>query len=85
MRFLGLVAVLAIIYYAYSKRVAPGPNSVDSAMTEFAQTAPATSTNVSQTAAPQPSAPATSTVRRPIDTTRSVLEQVKKRNGNGEF
>ena len=85
MRLLSLVAVLAIIYYTYSKRVAPGPNSVDSAMTEFSQTAPAPTASTPQTTPPQSSAPATSNLRRPIDTTRSVLEKVKKRNGNGEF
>ena len=85
MRLLSLVVVVAIIYYTYSKRVAPGPNSVDSAMTEYSQTVPAPPASSPQVIAPQSSPPATSNLRRPIDTTRNVLERVKKRNGDGEF
>ena len=83
MRIVGLVVVLAIIYYAYSKRLGTStdaPKSVDSAMSEYQQTAGAT--------APKPSSarPAgESSIKRPINTTRDVLEKVKQRNGDGEF
>ena len=89
MKLLGLIAVLAVIYYAYHQRLAPGKDSTASAMHEFDQTAPAAGASRPQNAAPaqpaQSSAPATSNLRRPIDRTRAVLEQVKQRNGDGEF
>jgi hypothetical protein len=84
MRFLGLIAVLAIIYYAYSKRLGPGPDRVEGAMQEYSQTAPAQSANSSKSTTAKP-APATSNLRRPLDTTRNVLDQVKQRNGNHDF
>ena len=82
MRLLSLVVVLGIIYYAYSRRIAPGPNSVNTAMTEYSQTVPAsTAAAPSSTAQSAPSG----NLRRPIDRTRATLEQVKQRNGNGDF
>ena len=84
MRLLSLVVVLGIIYYAYSRRITPGPNSVDTAMTEFSKTAPATassSPSSSSTSQPAPQG----NLRRPIDRTRAVLDQVKQRNGSGDF
>jgi hypothetical protein len=78
--------VLAIIYLVMTRR---GPaTSVDKAMQE--------ADAVTQTATPWPktvlppatAAPATASsggLRAPIDRTRAVLNQVKGRNGNGEF
>ena len=83
MRFLGLIAVLAIVYVLYSKRAQPGPDSTDKAMAEFAQTAPAGSA-ASNSPAPASGA-STSNIRRPIDTTRQVLDRVKKQNSASEF
>lgn len=84
MRLVGLVVVLGIIYYAYSKRLGAAgdaPKSTDSAMKEYVETV--------GSAAPQSSAgsaaPQESGIKRPINTTRDVLNQVKKRNGDGEF
>ena len=90
MRFLGLIAVVAIVYFAYGKRLAPdGNQSVNNAMSEFDKTVPANSGNAgTSTSTPASSVPApqsTSSVRRPIDRTRAVLEQVKARNGDGQF
>ena len=94
MKLLGLVAALAIIVFAYNGRLTPGKDSVDNAMIEFDKTIPAerpsnpqeplrtaTATAPATTAASPPS----SNLRRPIDRTRAVLEQVKQRNGEGEF
>jgi hypothetical protein len=83
MRLLSLVVVMAIIYFAYSKRITPGKDSTSAAMQDFEQTAPP-STRPATAAAPAPAA-SNSNLRAPIDRTRAVLEQVKKRNGNGEF
>lgn len=35
--------------------------------------------------APSASAPATTALKRPFDRTHAVLDQVKQRNGDGEF
>jgi hypothetical protein len=90
MKFLGLIAVVAIVYFAYGKRLAPDGNpSVSNAMSEFEKTVPAnTRTAGTSSSAPAVRAPqqqSTSNIRRPIDRTRAVLEQVKARNGDGEF
>jgi hypothetical protein len=94
MKLLGLVAALAIILCAYNRRFTPGKDSVDSAMSEFDKTVPAERSSNPQaparpasatTAATTSPSPATSNLRRPIDRTRAVLEQVKQRNGEGEF
>jgi hypothetical protein len=84
MRFLGLIAVLAIIYVTYTKRLATKPDSTSEAMKEYAQTAPPESAP-SQAAAPSAPAPSSSNLRRPIDTTRSVLEKVKQRNKDSDL
>ena len=92
MKLLGLVVVLAIILSAYNRRLTPGKESVDTAMKEFEQTVPAPSrpaaaakTAAAPAQAAPTAAPTTSNLRRPIDRTRAVLEQVKARNGDGEF
>ena len=92
MKFLGLVAVVAIVYFAYGKRLAPdGNRSVNNAMSAFEKTVPAstgtagTSTSSSAPAVSAPAPQSTSSIRRPIDRTRAVLEQVKARNGDGAF
>jgi hypothetical protein len=95
MKFLGLIVVVAIVYFAYGKRLAPDGNpSINNAMSEFEKTVPA-NTRPAATSGTGTSAPASSgnasqpqgasSVRRPIDRTRAVLEQVKSRNGDGEF
>jgi hypothetical protein len=89
MRLLGIVVALGVVLYMYKQRLEPGKDSVDSAMVEFDKTAPAPSGTPAKTAAAptstQAPAPASSNLRRPVDRTRAVLEQVKQRNGDGEF
>jgi hypothetical protein len=84
MRFLALIIVIAIIYLVLKHH---GPtSSVPEAMREadaVTQTTPAP-TPASPTATAQPAQP-TSGLRRPLDRTRNVLDQVKQRNGGGEF
>jgi hypothetical protein len=83
MKYVGILAVTVIILYVYRNGGAPS-NRVEEANREFAATAPATPAAAPRTASAQPAAPS-SNLRRPIDTTRSVLKQVKARNGEGEF
>ena len=83
MKHVGILAVTVIILYVYRNGVTPS-NRIAEANREFATTAPATPSAVPTTASAQPAAPS-SNLRRPIDNTRSVLEQVKARNGEGEF
>ena len=85
MKLLGLIAVVAVVFYMYQQRLEPGKDSVQAAMTEFEQTAPAASQTKRATVSTGAPQPATSNLRRPIDRTRKVLEQVKRRNGDGEF
>ncbi len=75
-----LLIGVALIYYVISKNAPVKP--VVQAVT--AQEA-APLTTGPRHAAPPPAAPATTSLRRPLDRTRSVLDQVKQRNGNGEF
>jgi hypothetical protein len=81
MRLIGLLLVVGIIGFFWSRRNASvnSTTDVDEAMaTPVAQ--PALVSSVS-TPAPTES----SGLRRPIDRTRNVLDQVKSRNGAGEF
>jgi hypothetical protein len=83
MKYVGLLVVLVIILYVFKTRVT-APSGIQEANREFAATAPATPAN-SPAAAPTQAPATSSNLRRPIDNTRSVLRQVKGRNGDGEF
>lgn len=83
MKYVGLLVVLVIILYVFKTRVT-APSGIDEANREFAATAPATPASAAAAAPTQAPAPS-SNLRRPIDNTRSVLRQVKGRNGDGEF
>ncbi len=85
MRFIALLIVVAIIYLAWSRR---GPvTSVDNAMKEadaVAETAPARNPATvyppkAKTAQPAQPAQPSSGLRRPIDRTRAVMDQVQQR------
>jgi hypothetical protein len=81
MRLVGLLLVVGIIGFFWSKRGAHVGSSSD--LNEVM------ATPVPQQAVVPPNAPAaqkeSTGLRRPIDRTRNVLEQVKSRNGAGEF
>jgi hypothetical protein len=86
MRYVALLIVVAIIYFAWSRR---GPvTSVDSAMKE-ADAVAATATPYPATVYP-PAQPAqtgqpSSGLRRPIDRTRAVMDQVNQRAAESSF
>jgi hypothetical protein len=76
-----MLVVLGIIGFAYS-RWSKSPDAmkeVDAVMGTPVPQAQAA------TPAPAPAGQPSSGLRRPIDRTRQVLEEVKQRNGNGEF
>ena len=77
MKYIALLLGVAAVYYflARSTPVAPVAQAVTAA-----EVAPLT-TGPRETAAPA----GTNALKRPIDRTHEVLNQVKKRNGNGEF
>jgi hypothetical protein len=85
MRMVGILAVVAVIGFAYSRRgkVDAGRAELDEIMGSTPTPVPAAI--VSGAITPAPSAESSSGLRRPIDTTKRALEQVKGRNGNGEF
>lgn len=82
MRFVALLVVLAIIYVAWSRR---GPvTSVDEAMKEADAVAEATPRHPPTAFPPKAAAAASpgqpsSGLRRPIDRTRAVMDQVQQR------
>jgi len=81
----GILAVVAVIGFAYSRRgkvSGGGLAEVDEIMGATPTPVPAA---LVVGATPTPRAESSSGLRRPIDTTKRVLEQVKGRNGNGEF
>ena len=86
MRLIGLLIVVAIIYIVISRR---GPmNSTQQAMKEadaVMATPTPPGTYYPPTAQPAQPAATSSGLRAPLDRTRSVLGDVKKRNGAGEF
>ena len=83
MRIVAIVVVLAIVYYIYGRNgdKTSLQNRVADAQAEAAQVMPAPQS--AQPPAAQP--PPTNSLRAPMDRTRQVLDQVKQRNGKGEF
>src|SRR4029453_14668652 len=86
MRLAGLLIVLGIIGFFWTRR-ASTVGSTSKLDDELLGSPAARPGLVAPSATPSKSQPqpASSGLRRPIDRTRSVLEQVKQRNGNGEF
>ena len=84
MRIVGLLLVVALAGFIWSRRGAVTGSSaeVDDLM---ATPSPRPGVVAAATPAKAPAPPATSGLRQPIDRTRSVLEKVKARNGDGEF
>ena len=82
MKFVGLLVAMAIIGMLVVKRAEP--SQVGEAMREADAVVQPVNAG---TATPRTAAasPAPSGLRAPIDRTRSVLNQVKQRNGKGEF
>jgi hypothetical protein len=86
MRLAGLLLVVGIIGFLWTRRASPVGSS-SKLDDELFGTPTARPGLVAPGATPSKSQPqaASSGLRRPIDRTRSVLEQVKQRNGDGEF
>jgi hypothetical protein len=84
MKLVALLVGMAIVCLLVVKRAQP--SQVAEAMREAdAVVQPVNRTSAASTpSAAVPNAPSTG-LRAPLDRTRSVLNQVKQRNGNGEF
>jgi hypothetical protein len=76
MKYVFLLAAVAVIYFVLIRNAPVAP--VLAAITQK-EAMP-----LSTDARPGPSAPS-NVLKRPIDRTHAVLEQVKQRNGTGEF
>ena len=77
MKYLFLLATVAIVYFVLARNTPV--NSVKEAVTQ-SEAAPLT------TGPREPAPPAaTGSLKAPFDRTHAVLEQVKARNGAGEF
>lgn len=72
MKYLGLIAVLAIVYVAYSRLASVAPSETATIQREMEPAAPVVQTHTSE-------------LKRPIGRTHEVLGQVKVRNESGEF
>ena len=83
MRIVSLLVVVAIIYVVMARRGAGPMSSTQQAMKEADAVMATPAGGTAQAPAAPPAA--NSGMRAPIDRTRSVLEQVKKRNGAGDF
>jgi hypothetical protein len=81
MRLIGLLLVVGIIGFFWSRRNASVSPTTD--VDEVMATPVAQPALVSPGSTPPPKE--SSGLRRPIDRTRNVLDQVKSRNGAGEF
>ncbi len=78
MRFLSIIVVLAIVYFAYGRiGEKQSPQSVQAHVAEAQREAAAVQPTVAQMPATQPGP----SLRAPIDRTRQVLGLVKQRNG----
>lgn len=87
MRYVAILAVVAIVYFVLVRRSPVAEVKEAVAQTEVQPLTqgpkPAAAPAAGQTAAAP--APASSGIRRPIDRTHAVLNQVKGRNGGGDF
>ena len=83
MKYVFLLATVAAVYFFWARQAPVAP--VVDAVTQK-ELAPLT-TGPRGGATPSPAAPprASDPLKRPIDRTREVLQQVKGRNGAGEF
>lgn len=77
MKYLALIGVVAVIYVVFI-RVSP-VKEVSDAVTQT-EAAPLVSP-----ARPAEAAPVSNSIKRPLNRTHQVLDQVRGRNGNGEF
>ena len=76
MKYLLIVGALVVICVMFLRKPSIPPRTETNAQSAAAAVAPV----------PQPaSAPASTALKRPIDRTHQVLDQVEKRNGAGEF
>ena len=76
MKYVSLLLGLALIYYIIARNSPVAEVTKEMAAPEVA---PLTS------GPRETNAPAHTALKQPIDRTRAVLDQVKQRNGNGEF
>ena len=76
MRYIGLLAALAIIYIAYtrSSTVTSGETAITQNMDAANPTAPGASPS-----------PHTDALKAPLDRTRQVLDQVRKQKSDDQF
>jgi hypothetical protein len=84
MKYVFLLATVAVVYFFLVRKAPVAPVVAEITQQEAA---PPTTGPRNPPATVTPAAPAvhTNSLKRPIDRTREVLNQVKQRNGGGEF
>jgi hypothetical protein len=83
MKYVFLLATVAVVYFFLVRKVPLAPVVTEVTQQEAAPLA--TGPRVAPSAAPTAPAVRTNSLKRPIDRTHEVLNQVKQRNGQGEF
>ena len=83
MRYIGLLAVVAIIYITYARMSAPTPAEKPD-KTDITQPLDAANPDHPPAADATPS-PQTDALKAPLDRTREVLDQVKKQKSADQF
>jgi hypothetical protein len=83
MKYVFLLATVAVVYFFIVRKapVAPVVKEITQQDAAPLTTGPAGGPAPAPAASPQH----TNSLKRPIDRTKEVLNQVKQRNGNGEF
>jgi hypothetical protein len=76
MKYVLLLLSVAVIYYFLTR---------SSPIAPVAQTVAAQEVAPLTTGSREAAVPASTALKRPFDRTHAVLDQVKQRNGNGEF
>jgi hypothetical protein len=83
MKYVFLLATVAVVYFFLVHKAPVAP--VVAEITQQEAVPLTTGPNGGSAAAPAAPAQHTNALKRPIDRTKDVLNQVKQRNGNGEF
>jgi hypothetical protein len=88
MKFVGLLAALAVVYLVGAQMLSTGKGTKDTfgaAEAEAVAMEPAKAAAQAAAATPAPPATAGASLRRPLDRARQLNGTVSQRNGSGEF
>ncbi len=85
MKYVFLLITVAAVYFFLIRKAPVGAVVKEVTQEEAAPLTSGPNNGHGPATAPAAPAPGTNALKRPIDRTKEVLNQVKQRNGNGEF